>query len=87
MQGNRGFDHREAQTVGVVAVVADGLPADRTVHRVRESAHVVDALVKLAQAHEFPFVDLTSLDGTPLSVRTDHVREISTAEPKEGRRP
>jgi len=64
--------------MAVVAVIDDRAPAERSVHRVRESAHVVDALVRLAQAHDFPFVDLMSLDGRPLSVRTDHVRRIWT---------
>jgi hypothetical protein len=46
------------------------------VHRVQESAAVVDHLVSLAEAHGYPFLDLTGPDGMRLCVRTDYIRQV-----------
>jgi hypothetical protein len=62
--------------VAAVSVIEDGLPVGLVVHRVRESAVVVNHLVSLAHAHGFPFLDLTGEDGATLSVRIDHIRQI-----------
>jgi hypothetical protein len=62
--------------VAVIGVIDDELRAGLVVHRVRESAVQVDALVSLARNQGFPFLDLTRADGMPLSVRTSEVRRV-----------
>jgi hypothetical protein len=68
-----GIEQEEGEGVAVVAVSDNGGCAEL---RVREKAHVVEALLGLAQTNKYPFIDLTRVDGWPISVKTEHVRRV-----------
>ena len=59
-----------------MSVINDGLPVSLVVHRVQESAVVVDHLVSVAHAQGFPFHDHTGIERRRLRVRTEYVRQI-----------
>lgn len=63
--------------MAVITLIEDHGRAKRRVE-VLQRAHVVEALVELARTHGFPFIDLSLVDGRPISVKTDQVSQITT---------